>query len=71
MQMWSSASGATEDLFKTTVQPILDSNRPPQINALGFRKVSLGTIPPKVRAQITKVVCSLQVHNYICTNACI
>ncbi len=46
--MWVSASAATEDLFDTTIQPILDSYRPPGISALGFKKVSLGTIPPKV-----------------------
>lgn len=46
--MWVSASAATEDLFDTTIQPILDSYRPAGISALGFKKVSLGTIPPKV-----------------------
>eukprot|EP00903_Cladosiphon_okamuranus_P007574 g7348.t1 len=47
-KMWVSASAATEDLFDTTIQPILDSYRPAGVNALGFKKVSLGTIPPKV-----------------------
>lgn len=47
-QMWVAASGATQDLFATTIQPILDSYKPPGFSALGFRKVSLGTIPPKV-----------------------
>lgn len=46
--MWVSASAATEDLFDTTIQPILDSYRPAGVSALGFKKVSLGTIPPKV-----------------------
>ena len=48
-QMWVSASAATEDLFDTTIQPILDSYRPAGVSALGFKKVSLGTIPPKVK----------------------
>ncbi|CAN0553084.1 unnamed protein product, partial [Ectocarpus sp. 12 AP-2014] len=47
-KMWVSASAATQDLFATTIQPILDSYRPPGISTLGFKKVSLGTIPPKV-----------------------
>lgn len=47
--MWVSASAATEDLFDTTIQPILDSYRPAGVSALGFKKVSLGTIPPKVK----------------------
>lgn len=50
-QMWVSASAATEDLFDTTIQPILDSYRPAGVSALGFKKVSLGTIPPKVSTE--------------------
>lgn len=48
VQMWVSASAATKDLCYTTIQPLLDSYRPPGISALGFKKVSLGTVPPKV-----------------------
>lgn len=52
-QMWVSASAATEDLFGTTIQPILDSYRPAGVSALGFKKVSLGTIPPKVGTAVS------------------
>lgn len=52
VQLWVSASAATKNVFFTTIQPILDSYRPPGVTALGFRKVSLGTIPPKVRLLI-------------------
>ncbi|CAM9659324.1 unnamed protein product, partial [Hapterophycus canaliculatus] len=47
-KMWVFASSATDDLFDTTIQPILDSYRPVGVSALGFKKVSLGTIPPKI-----------------------
>lgn len=53
--MWVSASAATKDLFTTTIQPILDSYRPAGVSALGFKKVSLGTIPPKVRTVVVVV----------------
>lgn len=46
--MWVSASAATEDLCFSVIQPILDDYRPPGVSALGFKKVSLGTVPPKV-----------------------
>lgn len=67
-QMWVSASAATEDLFDTTIQPILDSYRPAGVSALGFKKVSLGTIPPKVLPSFGCLfffffVCSLLVYD--------
>lgn len=54
VQMWVAASGATNDLFFTTIQPILDSYRPPGVTALAFKKVSLGTIPPKVQYSLSE-----------------
>ncbi|CAM9588242.1 unnamed protein product [Discosporangium mesarthrocarpum] len=46
--MWVPASGAVKDIVMTSVQPLLNDYRPPGINALGFRTISLGNKAPKI-----------------------
>ncbi|CAM9322949.1 unnamed protein product [Phaeothamnion confervicola] len=48
--MWRPTSLAVKQMVTDVVQPILNQYRPAGITALGFKRVSLGTLPPKVVA---------------------
>ncbi|KAK6777406.1 hypothetical protein RDI58_024123 [Solanum bulbocastanum] len=47
-KLWPFVADAGEAIIKDSVEPILEDYRPPGISSLKFRKLSLGTVAPKI-----------------------
>ncbi|EPS62289.1 hypothetical protein M569_12500, partial [Genlisea aurea] len=51
-KLWPYVADAAEVIIKESVEPLLEEYRPPGITSLKFRKLSLGTVAPKIEGRI-------------------
>ncbi|CAH9098107.1 unnamed protein product [Cuscuta epithymum] len=47
-KLWPFVAEAAEAIIKMSVEPLLEEYRPPGISSLKFKKLSLGTVAPKI-----------------------